>query len=197
MGGWPATPAAAWALRSALLLRSSSAFRCSSASARWRRAFMIIWGVRMVERSAWVTGTGPPRAPPFAARPPGKSLICAFSSTRSGVNEYGTRIASSRTNRMADAVRREMRRAGWGSNRWASRPWVKERARGRVVDGDWGANLTERCCCWVGSTDLARSKLGVRRRVGVTLREELELREWLCCVRWNSSACNWRSCSFA
>jgi hypothetical protein len=161
----PATPAA-WALLSALRLRSSSAFLCSSASARCRRAFMIICGVRMVERSAWVTGTGPPRAPPLAARPAVRSLMSAFSSTRSGVNEYGTRIASSRTKRMADAVRREMRRAGCGSNSSGLRE--SERARGRYVDGSSCSNRTRRCCCCcscTGSTDCARSKFGARRRL--------------------------------
>jgi hypothetical protein len=48
---------------------------------------MIICGVRMLERSACVTGTGPPRAPPLAARAPVRSLMSAFSSTRSGVSE--------------------------------------------------------------------------------------------------------------
>lgn len=90
---------------------------------------MIICGVRMPERSGCVTGTGPPRAPPLAARPPVRSLMCAFSSIRSGVNEYGTRIASSRTNLMAEAVRREMQRAGCGSKYSGLRE--SDRARGR------------------------------------------------------------------
>lgn len=90
---------------------------------------MIICGVRMPERSGCVTGTGPPRAPPLAARPPVRSLMCAFSSIRSGVNEYGTRIASSRTNLIAEAVRREMRRAGCGSKYSGLRE--SDRARGR------------------------------------------------------------------
>lgn len=55
------------------------------------------------------TGTGPPRAPPFEARP--RSAICAFSSTRSGVKDRGVRVDSSAT-RIAAAVRREIRRAG-------------------------------------------------------------------------------------
>lgn len=117
----PATPATACALRSALLLRSSSTFRCSSASVCCLRAasrcllsFMIICGVRMFDRSACVTGVGPPvvRAPPLAGRLAIRSDIVAFSSTVSGVKAYGMRIASSSTKRIADAVRREMRRAG-------------------------------------------------------------------------------------
>jgi hypothetical protein len=91
---------------------------------------MIICGVRMLARSA-VTGTGPPvvRAPPLAARPPVRSLMDAFSSTRSGVKVWGTRIPSSSTKRIADAVRLEMRREGWGSKNSGFRD--SERARGR------------------------------------------------------------------
>jgi hypothetical protein len=124
--GAPATPAA-YARRSALFLRSSSAWRCSSAArasasicslleaSRSRRSFMMVVGGRMLARSACVTGTGPAvvRAPPLAARPlPARSAMGAFSSTGSGVNEYGTRMASSMTKWMAEAVRREMWSAG-------------------------------------------------------------------------------------
>ena len=133
----PATPATACALLSTLLLRSSSAWRCSSASvcclraaSLWRRSFMIICGVRMLDRSAWVTGVGPPvvRAPPLAGRLAMRSDMAAFSSTVSGVNAYGTRMASSSTKRIAEAVRREMRSAGCGSKRAGSRGWEAARA---------------------------------------------------------------------
>ena len=159
----PATPATACALRSPLLLRSSSAFRCSSASVCCLRAasrcllsFMIICGVRMFDRSACVTGVGPPvvRAPPFAGRLAMSSDIAAFSSTVSGVKAYGVRIASSSTKRIADAVRREMRRAGWGSKREGSRDW--DAARGRGAGREPSEKRTRRCCCWPESTDLAR-----------------------------------------
>jgi hypothetical protein len=75
---------------------------------------MIICGVRMFDRSACVTGVGPPvvRAPPLAGRLAMRSDMAAFSSTVSGVKAYGARMASSSTKRMADAVRREMRSAG-------------------------------------------------------------------------------------
>lgn len=60
------------------------------------------------------TGTGPAvRAPPLLARPP-KSDICAFSSNSSMVKGLGLRIASSSAYRIAECVRREMRRAGCG-----------------------------------------------------------------------------------
>jgi len=106
---------------------------------------MIICGVRICDRSACVTGTGPPvvRAPPLAARPLVRSLMSSFSSTRSGVNEYGTRMASSRTNLTAEAVRREMRRAGWGSKSSGLR--VRERARGPESDCE-SAKRTRRDC---------------------------------------------------
>jgi hypothetical protein len=113
--------------------------------------------------------------------------MSAFSSTKSGVNEYGTRMASSRTNLIADAVRREMRRAACGSNSSGLRE--SERARGRKVEGESSVKRTARCCCWAGSTDCARSKFGVRRRLYAALPEELDAREWLCWVRWNSAAC--------
>jgi hypothetical protein len=186
----PATPATACALLSALLLRSSSALRCSSASvccrraaSRCRRSFMIIWGVRMFDRSAWVTGVGPPvvRVPPLAGRLAMRSDIAAFSSTVSGVKAYGARIASSSTKRMADAVRREMRRAGCGSERVGSRDW--DCARGRGAGREPSEKRTRRWCCWLGSTERARwccSKLGVRRKLWP---EELETREWLCWAR--------------
>lgn len=68
----------------------------------------------MFDRSAWVTGVGPPvvRAPPLAGLLAMRSDMAAFSSTVSGVKAYGARMASSKTKRMADAVRREMRSAG-------------------------------------------------------------------------------------
>lgn len=59
------------------------------------------------------TGTGPPvLAPPFVARPPPSSDICACSSDSTGVNECGLRNASSNAYCMAAYVRLEIRSAG-------------------------------------------------------------------------------------
>jgi hypothetical protein len=77
---------------------------------------------------------------------------------------------------MAEAVRLEMRRAGWGSNSSGLR--VRERARRTGSAWVLAAKRTARGCC--GSTDRGRSKFGVRRRL---VPEELDAREWLCWVR--------------
>jgi hypothetical protein len=87
---------------------------------------MISVGVRTPEgwvpAAAVVTGTGPcaERAPPFWVRPlravvaavpppPPRSAMGAFVSSQSTVKGNGLRIASSRTQRMADDVRGETR----------------------------------------------------------------------------------------
>jgi hypothetical protein len=113
-----------------------------------------------------------------------RSDMAAFSSTVSGVKAYGTRIASSSTKRIAEAVRREMRSAGCGSKRVGSRDW--EAARAWAAGREPSEKRTRRACCWPGSTERARwccSKLGVRRKLCAALPEELETREWLCWVR--------------
>lgn len=83
---------------------------------------------------------------------------------------------------MADAVRREMRRAGWGAKRSESR--VEGVAAGRELDCGFSAKRTERCgCCGAESTDddrkrgRASSKLGVRLRLYAALPDELDARE--------------------
>lgn len=79
---------------------------------------------------------------------------------------------------MALAVRREMRRAGWGARRSGFGDCEVEPGRGAC-----SLNLTTRGGGRAGSTDRGRSKLGVRRRLGAALAVELEARERLCCVR--------------
>lgn len=84
---------------------------------------------------------------------------------------------------MADAVRREMRRAGWGAKRSGFRDWAA--ALGRELDCECSAKRTERCGCGGGAEssdadlNLGRgsSKLGVRRRLYAALPEELDARE--------------------
>lgn len=119
------------------------------------------------------TGTGPAvvRAPLLAARPlpPNKSDIEAFSSARSGVKVFGVRIASSSAYSIADAVRREMRRAGCG---WAEALFA-ETARGRdsFAETAESSSLAEVLGRRVESKELDRpllrwvSRFGVRRRL--------------------------------
>lgn len=57
-----------------------------------------------------LTGTGPP----LEVRPPPRSDICAFSSSKSGENGLGVLMASSSAYNIAEWVRPDMRRAGCG-----------------------------------------------------------------------------------
>lgn len=86
---------------------------------------------------------------------------------------------------MADAVRREIRRAGWGAKSSGARD-------GRPCRGWAGLSKRTRGSCDAAlestEADVARgrdswSNLGVRRKLYAALPDELEAREWFCCVR--------------
>lgn len=90
-------------------------------------------------------------------------------------------MPSSRTKWIADAVRREMRRAGWGvkssgwraRSDWRKRAGVSKRTR---VEGCGAGESTEEA----RGRGVKRSKLGVRRRLNAVLLDELDARELSC-----------------
>lgn len=80
------------------------------------------------------------------------------------------RMASSRTKRMADAVRREIRRAGCAGR---GRGGLSKRTRG-------GGGCAVESKDEDGGRGRRSSKFGVRRKLYAALPEELDAREWLC-----------------